>query len=174
MAEPQALSLAMAAKQTVESIGMPECALALAQATVYLALAPKSNSLETAYGQAVAAVREHGSLPVPLHVRNASTRLLSELGYGAGYAYPHDAPAHWLAQRHLPEEITEGGFYRPARQGREPRMVEDHRRRTRDFYGIRFEGEEGAGAGGAADADGSAGTEGVAGADGEPPGPQMS
>ncbi len=137
LADPAALVYATAAMQAVDFVGMPECRLALSQLVLYLALAPKSNSAYTSYSEAQGQVRARGALPVPLRIRNAPTRLMGDLGYGAGYLYPHDAPGHWVAQSYLPEEILPERFYRPSRQGREARMVEDHRKRTRDFYKLR-------------------------------------
>ena len=90
LADPRALEQAAAAAHAVEHMGMPECALALAQAVVYLALAPKSNALYLAFGRAQAAVRDRPAYPVPLHLRNAPTRLMGDLGYGEGYRYAHD------------------------------------------------------------------------------------
>lgn len=112
LADPQALPLAAAAQQMTHLIGMPECALVLAEAAIYLARAPKSNSAYRAYQAAQAAVQQHGALPVPLHLRNAATPLLAAHGYGQGYQYAHDyeggvAPS----QVHLPAELAGARFY---------------------------------------------------------------
>ncbi len=110
-ADPQAMALASAAVDAVNFIGMPEAALALAQLAVYLAAAPKSNSVYTAYKRAAAEVNATGALPVPLHIRNAPTRLMGELGYGKGYKYPHDFDGAKVKQGYLPEEIAKKRFY---------------------------------------------------------------
>ncbi len=114
LADPQALPLAVAAQQATHLIGMPECALALAQATIYLARAPKSNSAMRAYNAARDAVHTRGALSVPLHLRNAVTGLMAAQGYARGYQYAHDyedglAPQ----QQHLPEELRDAVFYEP-------------------------------------------------------------
>jgi putative ATPase len=136
LADPGALVYATAAMQAVDFVGMPECRLALSELVLYLALAPKSNSAYASYGRAQEQVRRRGALPVPLRIRNAPTRLMHDLGYGRGYVYPHDAPGRWVPESYLPDEIRTERFFRPSRQGREARMVEDHRRRTRDFYDL--------------------------------------
>jgi len=124
MADPRALEQAAAAAHAVEHVGMPECALALAQATVYLALAPKSNALYVAYGRAQAAVRDRPAYPVPLHLRNAPTRLMGELGYGAGYRYAHDEPDRVAAMECLPPELAALELFRPGEEGWEKRIAE--------------------------------------------------
>ena len=135
LADPRALEQAAAAAAAVEHVGMPECALALAQAAVYLALAPKSNALYTAYGAARAAVRERPPYPVPLHLRNAPTRLMRELGYGEGYQYAHDLPGKVAPMPCLPPELASLRLYRPGEEGWEKRirerLAELFRRRTR-------------------------------------------
>jgi putative ATPase len=137
LADPGALVYATAAMQAVDFVGMPECRLVLSELVLYLALAPKSNSAYASYGRAQEQVRGRGALPVPLRIRNAPTRLMRDVGYGFGYRYPHDAPGSWVPESYLPEEISEEHFYQPSGQGREVRMVEEHRRRTRDFYRLR-------------------------------------
>jgi len=122
LADPQALSLAVAAKEAVHFVGMPEGALALAEAAVYLALAPKSNALYTGYAKAADAARESGSLPVPVHLRNAPTRLMKDLGYGKGYRYAHDAEDGVTGQELLPEELKGSSFYAPRDVGFEREM----------------------------------------------------
>ncbi|MCH7472868.1 replication-associated recombination protein A, partial [bacterium] len=107
LADPWALVHAVAAKDAVEFIGMPECNNALAQLAVYLACAPKSNAMYQAYSAAQEAVKEHGALPVPLHVRNAPTSLMKELGYGKDYEYGHAHPGGFVPQNYWPEELKD-------------------------------------------------------------------
>ncbi len=123
-ADPAALSLALAAYQTVERIGLPEGRLALAQATTCLACAPKSNSVLKALQRAGAAAREHGAAAIPLHLRNAPTALLREQGYGRGYRYPHDEPDAFVAQRNLPDGVSGEPFYEPGERGAERAIAE--------------------------------------------------
>lgn len=122
LADPEALPLCQAAKEAVHFLGMPEGALALAEAAVYLALAPKSNALYEAWGRAAGAARETGSLPVPLHLRNAPTGLLRELGYGKGYRYAHDEADGVTGQELLPRELAGESFYAPREVGFEREM----------------------------------------------------
>ena len=124
MADPRALEQASAAAHAVEHVGMPECALALAQAAVYLALAPKSNALYMAYGQVQDTVRERPAYPVPLAIRNAPTRLMQELGYGEGYVYAHDTPDKVADMECLPPELAGTRFYHPTLEGWEKRIHE--------------------------------------------------
>jgi putative ATPase len=116
-ADPQALPLAIAAKDAVEFIGMPEAAVALAQVAVYLATAPKSNSAYVAYGEAAKDAKEKGTLPVPLPIRNAPTRLMKDLGYGKGYVYDHETEAGVSGQQCLPDELKDKHYYEPGRFG---------------------------------------------------------
>ena len=114
LADPLALTVAVAAQQATHLIGMPECTLVLSEAAIYLARAPKSNSAMRAYSAATRAVREHGALPVPLHLRNAATGLMAAHGYGRGYQYAHDfddgvAPG----QQHLPDDLRGTVYYEP-------------------------------------------------------------
>jgi putative ATPase len=118
-ADPLALTLTLAAKEAYDFLGSPEGELALAQATLYLAMAPKSNAAYTAYNAAKADVNEHPTEPVPLHIRNAPTRLMQDLGYGAGYEYAHDAPDARVEQEHLPEALRGRQYYRPTDRGLE-------------------------------------------------------
>ncbi len=112
LADPQALSVAVAAQQATHLIGMPECTLVLSEAAIYLANAPKSNSAMKAYSAAVGAVRQHGALPVPLHLRNAATGLMAAHGYGKGYRYAHDyEDAIAPEQQHLPDALQGAVFY---------------------------------------------------------------
>jgi putative ATPase len=121
-ADPLALTLALAAKEAYDFLGSPEGELALAQATLYLALAPKSNAAYTAFDAARQDVHERPAEPVPLHLRNAPTRLMQELGYGRGYQYAHDAPAARVDQEHLPEALRGRQYYRPTDRGLEAEL----------------------------------------------------
>jgi putative ATPase len=118
-ADPEALTLTLAAKEAYDFLGSPEGELALAQATLYLALAPKSNAIYVAFNEAREDVAERPAEPVPLHIRNAPTRLMKDLGYGAGYQYAHDAPEARVEQEHLPEALRARRYYRPTDRGRE-------------------------------------------------------
>jgi len=121
-ADPQALLLTLAAKEAYDFLGDPEGELALAQATLYLALAPKSNAVYVAYDAAQTDVRERPAEPVPLHIRNAPTRLMKDLGYGAGYQYAHDAPDARVDQDDLPEALRGRQYYRPTDRGLEAEL----------------------------------------------------
>jgi len=123
-ADPLALGLAMDAMEAFRFLGHPEGELALAQAAVYLATAPKSNRIYLAYGSAQEAVVENGSLPVPLHIRNAPTALMKELGYGQGYRYAHDFREAYAPQDYLPDEIKGRVFYHPSDRGYEKAVSE--------------------------------------------------
>lgn len=114
LANPNALLLANAAFDAVAKIGWPEGRIPLAEATVYLATSPKSNSAYAAINSALELVRATGNQPVPLHIRNAPTKLMAELGYHDGYLYPHDYPNHYVAQQYLPDELRGTVFYQPA------------------------------------------------------------
>ncbi len=116
-ADPQALQVAIAAKQAVEFVGMPEADLALAQAVTYLATAPKSNSLYKAYSSVKEDVKNSMTLPVPLSIRNAPTRLMKELGYGKSYRYPHIAPEAIVDQEYLPSKLKGKKYYFPSDRG---------------------------------------------------------
>ena len=111
LAHPNAWVMANAAFDTVMKIGWPEGRIALAEAVVYLATSPKSNSAYLAIDAALAKVRQTGNLPVPLHIRNAPTKLMSELGYHDGYRYPHDYPGHFVEQQYLPGAIQDSRFW---------------------------------------------------------------
>jgi putative ATPase len=117
MADPQALVIAVAAQQAVHFVGMPEANLALAQTAVYLATAPKSNSIYTAYSKVQHDVRISRNEPVPLHLRNPVTDLMRNMNYGKGYKYAHDYPAHFVEQENLPEAIKGRRYYQPSDQG---------------------------------------------------------
>jgi len=114
LADPQALPLAVAAQQAVHVIGMPEGYLPLSEAALYLARAPKSNSVIASYGRAREAVTRTGDLPVPLHLRNAPTTLMKGLGYGEGYKYAHEYEGGHVAQQHLPDVLKDEHFYEPS------------------------------------------------------------
>jgi putative ATPase len=128
LADPQALPVAVAAFQALEFVGLPEARLNLAEAVVYLALAPKSNSAYAALGAATQELEEARPGRVPSHLQSASFAGERKLGIGVGYVYPHDHPGHWVAQRYLPEGLH-GGYYRPSDQGQEAQLAEVWRRR---------------------------------------------
>ncbi len=117
LADPQALQQAIAAWDAFERMGPPEGELALAQALIYIASAPKSNAAYTAYGQACRAAKDTGSLMPPAHILNAPTKLMGELGYGAGYIYDHDTPECFSGQDYFPEDMGRRQFYRPVERG---------------------------------------------------------
>ncbi|QFQ11733.1 replication-associated recombination protein A [Pseudoprevotella muciniphila] len=114
LANPNALLLANAAFDAVAKIGWPEGRIPLAEATVYLATSPKSNSAYMGVNNAISKVKETGNLPVPLHLRNAPTKLMKNLGYGESYKYPHDFPGHFVSQQYLPDELKDEHFWTPA------------------------------------------------------------
>jgi putative ATPase len=122
LADPDAALHAIAAAETYERLGSPEGELALAQVTVELALAPKSNAVYRAYGAAMRSAKEHGSLPPPMHILNAPTRLMRELGYGRGYVYDHDAPDRFSGQNCFPDGMPRERYYEPTDQGREKEL----------------------------------------------------
>ena len=112
LANPNALLLANACFEAVNKIGWPEGRIPLAETTIYLATCKKDNSAYLAIDEALAKVRETGNLPVPLHLRNAPTSLMKELGYSDGYKYPHDYPGHWVEQQYLPDELKSAVFWK--------------------------------------------------------------
>jgi len=116
-ADPQALVVAVAAKEATHFIGMPEGNTALAQAAIYLATAPKSNAVYTAYGAAASDAHTQAADPVPLHLRNAPTKLMKQLEYGKGYEYAHDDPEGTAAMDCLPESLAGTKYYRPTERG---------------------------------------------------------
>ena len=124
LADPRALQIALAAKDAYDYLGSPEGELALAEATVYLAAAPKSNAVYVAYKAAMRAAKEHGSLLPPKHILNAPTKLMKDEAYGAGYAYDHDAPDAFSGQDYFPEDIGRQSFYRPTERGYETTLAE--------------------------------------------------
>jgi putative ATPase len=123
-ADPQALVLAVAVKEATHFIGMPEAGVALAQLATYLAAAPKSNAVYIAYGEAVHEVRQGDNPPVPLHIRNAPTRLMQDLGYGRGYQYAHDFDDQTAPMDSLPESLLGRRFYEPKDIGLEREIRE--------------------------------------------------
>lgn len=123
-ADPQALLIALAAKEAVEFLGLPEGEIPLAQATIYVACAPKSNACYRALGKAREDVRRHGALPVPLHLRNPETALMRALGYGKGYRYPHDYPQAFVDQEYLPSELQGRRYYHPVDRGYEKKLAQ--------------------------------------------------
>lgn len=130
-ADPRALNVAMAATEAARFVGYPEALYPLTQATLYLALAPKSNSALTTYQAAREAVEAHGSLPVPPHLRNATTPLNRSLGHGKDYRYPHDHAGHHVKQQYLPDALAGARFFSPSDQGAEPALAKAWRDRNR-------------------------------------------
>ncbi len=135
LADPNALTLCMAAQQAAHFVGMPECELALAEAVVFLALAPKSNALYTAYGAVKEDVARTRNAPVPLHIRNAPTGLMKALGHGKGYKYAHDHEDAVIEQDHLPDTLRGRRYYKPTERGFEARLgqrIEEWARRRKE------------------------------------------
>ncbi|HEX5316893.1 MAG TPA: replication-associated recombination protein A, partial [Candidatus Kapabacteria bacterium] len=133
-ANPNALLLANACFDAVNKIGWPESALILSQCATYLASSPKSNSATIAIGAAQQAVRQHGDLPVPLHIRNAPTKLMKNMGYGKGYEYSHNYSKNFSQQEYLPSEIAGTTFYEPGNNARE----EELRKFLRSLWGEKY------------------------------------
>ena len=123
LADPRALELALAAREAYHVLGSPEGDLALAEAAVYLATAPKSNRVYAAWRAACEAARRTPAAAVPLHIRNAPTALMKDLGYGAGYQYAHDAPEGYVPQAYLPDELADAEFYAPGAMGAEKEIA---------------------------------------------------
>ena len=119
LAAPEALNLCLSAKDAIDFLGMPEGALALAQAVAYLALAPKSNALYTAYGEVLEDVEKTAAEPVPLHIRNAVTKLMKQVGYGKGYQYAHDLNTKVADMECMPDNLRGRQYYHPTNEGRE-------------------------------------------------------
>ena len=125
LADPRGQQIALDAWATFERLGSPEGELAIANAVVYLAVAPKSNAVYVAYGEAQADVEKFGTLDVPLRFRNAPTKLMKELGYGEGYRYAHDEPGAFVpGERYLPDEMPDRRYYRPVSRGLEIKIGE--------------------------------------------------
>jgi putative ATPase len=124
LADPRALMVAVAAQQAFHLLGRPEGDLALAEAAIYLATAPKSNALYRAYSEARRQAKERGSLPVPMELRNAPTELMRNLGYGRDYRYPHDFPDAHVPMSYLPEDLQHIPFYQPTNRGYEVTLAE--------------------------------------------------
>jgi putative ATPase len=122
LADPQALSVAVAAQQAAHFVGMPEAVLPLTEAALYLALAPKSNSALTSYGAARELIAETGNEPVPMHLRNAPTGLMKSMGYGKGYQYAHDHEGGVADQAHMPDKLKARKVYTPNPRDRKPRQ----------------------------------------------------
>ncbi len=132
LANPNALLMANAAAEAVERIGWPEGRIPLAEATAYLAASPKSNSAYLAIDKALAEAKRSGALPVPLHLRNAPTELMAQLGYHDGYKYPHDYPNHYTPQQYLPDALTGASFWQPQENPAEDKLRRglEERKRT--------------------------------------------
>lgn len=124
LAAPEALNLCLSAKEAVEFLGMPEAALALAQAVAYLALAPKSNALYVAYGKVLEDVEKTSAEPVPLHIRNAPTKFMKQVGYGKGYQYAHDMESKVADMDCLPDNLRGRRYYHPTQEGREKLLAQ--------------------------------------------------
>ncbi len=123
-ADPQALAVAISALDAFRLVGLPEGILAMTQAVLYLATAPKSNTSLTAYAAAKADVDQHGALPVPNHLRNPVGKMGRVLGHGAGYQYPHDFTKHYVVENYLPERLSDKRYYQPTESGREKAIKE--------------------------------------------------
>ena len=134
LANPNALLLANAAFDTVMKIGWPEARIALAEAAVYLATSPKSNSAYLGIDRALALVRQTGNQPVPLHLRNAPTSLMKDLGYSDGYKYPHDYPGHFTPQQYMPDALQNERLWQAQHSPSEEKLYE----RMVNYWGERF------------------------------------
>lgn len=134
LANPNALLMANTCFETVMKIGWPECRFPLAQTTIYLAVSPKSNSAYTAIDEAIALVKETGNLPIPLHLRNAPTKLMKNLGYGENYKYPHSYPNNFVEQQYLPDEIADKRIWEPQGNSAEKR----HSEWMSNFWGDKY------------------------------------
>jgi putative ATPase len=124
LSAPEALNLCLSAKEAIDFLGMPEGALALAQAVAYLALAPKSNALYTAYGEVLEDVEKTAAEPVPLHIRNAVTKLMKQVGYGKGYQYAHDLDSKVADMECMPDNLRGRRYYHPTNEGREKLLAQ--------------------------------------------------
>ncbi len=123
LANPNALLMANQCASAVQFVGMPEARIILSEATIYLATSPKSNSAYNAINKALDYVRNHRNHPVPLHLRNAPTKLMKDAGYGKEYKYPHDYPQHYVAQEYLPKGMKKQFFYQPAENAAEQKII---------------------------------------------------
>jgi putative ATPase len=123
LADPQALVVAVAAQQAVHFLGMPEGNLSLAEAVVYMATAPKSNSLYSGYSKVQYEIKHGSNEPVPLNLRNAVTNLMKDIGYGKGYKYAHNFEGHYVEQQHLPDSMKGKHFYTPGELGYERQIA---------------------------------------------------
>ena len=139
LAQPQALAVAVAAQQAVHFLGMPEGRIPLAEATVYLATAPKSNSAYAGIEQALEDARRLANDPVPLHLRNAVTGLMRQSGYGKGYKYAHDYEGHFVEQEFLPPSLKGRRYYLPTQEGAEREIAE----RLKGWWGDQSSEESG-------------------------------
>jgi putative ATPase len=139
---------ALAAKDTYDFLGSPEGELAIAQAVIYLATAPKSNAAYRAFGQSMKAAKESGSLMPPMHILNAPTRLMKDIGYGKGYAYDHDTPEGFSGQNYFPDAMPRRQFYRPTERGFERDIARRlaYWQKLREKGANAEDGEEGSGA----------------------------
>jgi putative ATPase len=135
LANPNALLLAQAVFQAVGVIGFPECFIHLAQATTYLAASPKSNASYIGLKKAEQAVRDFGDAPVPLHLRNAPTGMMKEMGYGEGYRYAHDFERNFADQEYMPDRMAGIRFYEPGKNAREEELRAFLHQRWKDKYG---------------------------------------
>jgi putative ATPase len=141
LANPNALLLAQACFNAVNLVGWPESRIILSEAAVYLATSPKSNASYMAIENAIAAVRQHGDLPVPLHLRNAPTRLMKNLGYHEGYRYAHSFEDNFVQDNFLPEQITGTVFYDPGRNARELEIRKQLETRWQKIYRYKKDNE---------------------------------
>jgi putative ATPase len=135
LANPNAMLIANACFDAVHKIGMPEARIPLANCIIYLASSPKSNSAYMAVNSAMKFVERSGNIPVPLHLRNAPTKLMKELNYGTDYKYPHDYPGNFVEQEYMPEEIKNMVFYKPQNNAQELKMLERLKVWWRKIYG---------------------------------------
>lgn len=138
LANPNALLLANAAFDAVDKIGWPEGRIPLAEAVVYLAASPKSNSAYLGINSAISEVRSSGNQPVPMHIRNAPTKLMAELGYNDGYKYPHDYPGHFTPQQYLPDSMKDKHFWHPQHSPSEEKLYQ----RMLRYWGSRYKDDE--------------------------------
>lgn len=140
-AEPQALTVALNARESFTILGSPEGDLALAQATTYLATAPKSNATYAGYNKVIAEIKKSGSLPVPLHIRNAPTKLMKNLGYGKNYQYAHNDDSALVDQEHLPDQLLGSRYYEPTNRGYES-IIKDRLTKWRQILAHRHRKQE--------------------------------